>query len=552
MKLNQESGENMNHIRGDIKKIDLGMSSFERTITGNNLYVDKSAFIEHFLTEPNSVQLIVRQRRLGKTMNLDMLHYFLTDLQDYRYLFKDLYIENTKVWTFVNSTPVFIFDFKNLSVENYKLQIHKQIDKHIHTYVDMECLNGYFKRAYEEFLANKETYTEGIFLLTELVYEITGKRSYILIDEYDKLLTDYYNHDTYEEIKLFETQLLGAGLKSNNYLEKALLTGVMRVSRESILSGLNNLQTYDLFTDDLYTNDFGLTDEEIQELQSKEAFDLKEIKEWYNGIKISGTAIYNIYSVLSYIKSKRFDNYWGRSGTIDIIISLLNSDRREAIAKLLNGEIVQATVNRRISIQDLANDPDDSVFYSLLVQSGYLSVEEADINNWCSIRIPNKELMNVWKEFILTSVVKNSMKVRTLFENIDIPSLFDRDIEYFLSDRLSYFDLDFNQLERTYHLFILGLLSAYENIHYEKPLSNREGGDGRYDILFETADFYIIFEFKSVSDIKEAEEAAILALKQIDEKRYFAELNRNKKLIKTAIVFCGKQCVSKSKIHVWE
>lgn len=536
-------------IIGDTKRIDLGMSSFERIIIDNNLYVDKTSFIEHFLTESNSVQLIVRQRRLGKTMNLDMIRCFLTDSHDYRRLFEGLYIEKTEVWKLANSAPVFMFDFKNLSVDGYKLQINRQIDKYINTYVKMDELSHYFKGAYDEFQSNKENYTEGLLLLTELVFETTGKRSYILIDEYDKLLTDNYNNKAYEEIKTFETQFLSAGLKSNNYLQKALLTGVMRVSRESILSGLNNLQTYDLFTDDLYTNDFGLTESEISELQAIEKFDQNEIKEWYNGIKINGTAIYNIYSVLSYLKSKRLDNYWGRSGTIDIISNLLNESRRETMASLLNGEIVQATVNRRISLQNLVNDPDDSIFYSLLVQSGYLSVEESDVNNWCSIKIPNKELMYVWKEFILTSVIKNSTKARTLFDNIEILSTFDRDVEYFLSDRLSYFDLDADNKEKIYHVFVLGLLSAYENINYRKPLSNRESGDGRYDVLFETENFYIIFEFKSVSNVNEVNSSIVSALNQIDEKRYFSGLDSNKDLIKTAIVFCGKQCFAKSIKH---
>jgi hypothetical protein len=211
---------------------------------------------------------------------------------------------------------------------------------------------------------NRETNTEGLLILTELVFKTTGKRSYILIDEYDKLLSDNYDSKAYDDIRAFETQFLSAGLKGNNYLEKAMLTGVMRVSRESILSGLNNLQTYDIFSDDVYTDDFGFTEEEIGELLKITDFDKDALKAWYNGVKINGKEIYNTYSVLTFLQKKRFGNYWGRSGTANIIISLLNDDRKETVIRLLNGEEVKTYVKDRISLQELNDDPGDSDFYS--------------------------------------------------------------------------------------------------------------------------------------------------------------------------------------------
>ena len=260
-------------ILGDPKKIDLSISSFDALRSDNKLYVDKTRFIEHFLNEPNSVQLIVRQRRLGKSLNIDMLRCFLTEKEDNRALFTGTYIETRPVWERVNSSPVFLFDFKNLSETKYSLQIFKQIHEYVSFYVNAYKLDEHLRMSYEMFKSDPKDCTDGLLFLTEIVYKTTGKRSYILIDEYDKLLADNYNTKYYDEIKTFETHLFSAGLKGNAYLKKALLTGVMRVSRESMLSGLNNLVTYDLFSDQIYTEDFGLTDEEIDELQGIYHFD---------------------------------------------------------------------------------------------------------------------------------------------------------------------------------------------------------------------------------------------------------------------------------------
>ena len=544
-------------VLGNPKKIDLSISSFDRLRAKNCLFIDKTRFIERFLNESNTVQLIVRQRRLGKSLNMDMLRCFLTDKEDHRDLFTDTYIKSSPVWRQANSEPVFLFDFKSLDVQNYKLQISEQIYKHLSVYVDPDSLNGYLKHRYESFINNMAANTEGLLILTELVYEITGKRSYILIDEYDKLLWDSSGTEEYLEIKAYETRFLSAGLKGNRYLEKALLTGVTRVSRESVLSELNNLQTYDLFTDNIYVEDFGLSDSEIDILKNYLAFDKAVVREWYNGIKINGNEIYNIFSVLSYLQKSRLDNYWGRSGTIKIIVKMMDEARKEALLRMLGGETIEVYINHRISLEELNENPGDDVFYSLLLQTGYLSLEQINMNNMGFIRIPNKELMNVWKEFVLSQLVKANAKFITLFDNIDNLNIYSEDVERFLSDRLSYFDIESTSgksktSEKTYHIFVLGLLSAYEDISYKKPtLSNRESGDGRYDILFERKNYSIIFEFKSVENANKLESAAEEGLMQINEKRYYANAPKDKPLIKTAIAFCGKQCSVKSKLHEW-
>ena len=529
-------------ISGDIKKIDLSISSFERMITKSNLYVDKTRLIEHFLTTASSVQLVARQRRLGKSLNMDMLRCFLTDKEDLRHLFRGLYIETSPVWAKINSSPVFYFDFKGLQTDNYKRKIYDMICEHIDNYCNIADLSRAARRYLKDDNFND---TDGLYYLTESVYKATGKRSYLLIDEYDKLLMDNYNADMYEEIRAFKTALFSAGLKGNHYLEKALITGVMRISHESMFSGLNNIVTFDVFNDDVYTNDYGLTDEEVKSLNRLAAFDIDEMRDWYNGVRIGGCAIYNIYSVMSYLAQKRFDSYWGKSGAMDIIVSLLNDSRRAILARLMNGEQAVVSIANKVSLRDLSGKTSDQAFYSLLVQAGYLSISTTQ----ALVSIPNTELMIVWKEFILEKLYPDIPQIRTLFDNADNLKSFSVDLEYFLCDRLSYHDLavrkdeDAGRIqERLYHIFLLGILSAYDDVRFKYPQSNRESGDGRYDILVEKSCGNFIFEFKASNSSEDLNEKAEEALNQIEAKRYGADLDIRKRLVKVGVAFHGKIC----------
>ena len=388
-------------VVGKINKINLSISSFERLITEGCLYVDKTRLIEHFLETASDVQLIARQRRLGKTLNMDMLRCFLTDREDLRHLFKGLYIEKSPIWTKAYSAPVFYFDFKGLDLETYREQIIEKMIEHVCSFTDPKKLDFYLQRKFQQIIDNPKRATDSLYFLTEVAYNLTGKRSYLLIDEYDKLLMESYNTDKYENIKSFETALLSSALKGNKYLEKALLTGVMRVSHESMLSGLNNIVTFDVFGDEVYTDDYGLTDNEMNIICSLADFDRDEIRAWYNGIKIGGHAIYNIFSVMSYLARGNYDCYWGKSGTMDMISDLLNDTRKASIAKLLNGESVEVGIADRIS--DKASD---QAFYSLLVQAGYLAFEGFVTNKSATaiVSIPNTELIMVWKQFLLENL----------------------------------------------------------------------------------------------------------------------------------------------------
>ena len=240
-----------------------------------------------------------------------------------------------------------------------------------------------------------------------------------------------------------------------------------------------------------------------------------------------------------------------------MIINLMDENRESALLKMLGGESVYTYINQRISLKELSQNPEDGAFYSLLIQAGYLALDKLNPSDQGLLKIPNKELMHVWRTFILSYMVKSSTRIISLFENISNLPIYDEDVKYFLNDRLSYFDISVDAdegrtAERIYHVFMLGLLSAHEDSSYKKPpLSNRESGDGRYDILFEMKGFSIIFEFKSVGDASQMESAVGQGLSQIDEKRYYADAPKGKPLIKTAIAFCGKRCAVKSSRHEW-
>ena len=398
---------------------------------------------------------------------------------------------------------------------------------------------------------NVDEAANGLLFLTEIAYEITGKRSYLLIDEYDKLLIEKRGTDLYEEIRNFKTALFSAGVKGNPYLEKALFTGVMRISHESMFSGLNNITTFDVFSDKTYVDDYGFTEDEVIALSKVAQFDIEQIRQWYNGVRIGNKPIYNTYSVMSYLFREEFGCFWGNSGTMHIIVDLLNNSRRATLAKLLTGEKVAVFVADRVSLRDLAGNTGDRAFYSLLVQAGYLALWELskETTKPSLVSIPNTELMIVWKEFILDKLYPDLPQIRTLFENADKPELFSKDLEYFLRDRLSYHDLaiykdqDAERVhERLYHIFLLGILSAYEDVQCKYPLSNRESGDGRYDILVERSNTNFIFEFKISKDAETLEQSAKEALEQIETKRYGADLNNGKNLVKIGVAIYEKTC----------
>jgi hypothetical protein len=277
-------------------------------------------------------------------------------------------------------------------------------------------------------LEGKQEDADGLKFLTEVVYAVTGKKSYILIDEYDALLMNNMNSMSYQQMREFMALLLSAGLKDNEFLEKGLLTGVTRISYEGMLSGLNNLVTYDVFRDNVYAEDYGLTEDEIAELSAAAPFDIDEARHWYNGVKIGGHPIYNMYSVINMLYFRAFDCYWAASGSMMQIVSIMNAERKRAIIELLtDGTKKLVSLEEKISPIQLMAGHSDSMFYSFLVQTGYLSLEERT-RSVGKVAIPNLELKDVWQRFLLSNFFSAAGEMDSLFFHLNEPSQFADDM----------------------------------------------------------------------------------------------------------------------------
>ncbi|MDR1542230.1 MAG: ATP-binding protein [Clostridiales bacterium] len=518
---------------GNLNWIDLTTSDFAMVIKDKLLYVDKSLFIEHFLNERQQVQIIARPRRLGKSMNLRMLHCFLTDSEDFRPLFEDLGIRKSPSWEKAHGNPAFLFDFKGLNAREYPNQIQLMANAYADSYASDPRCPKYLCKLHELYRDNPEKSTsDAILNLMKTAYAVTGKKSYVLIDEYDKLLIDIINDKDYKTVRDYLTQVLSAAMKGNIYLEKGLLTGVMRVSHEGMLSGLNNAQTYDVFEDCVYTSDYGLTKSEVEELCDAAGLSPELMRSWYNGIKIGDQEIYNTFSVMSAVCKKECKSFWGKSGTMDLISSLSSISQKNSLMGLLvTGAKMNSRIEDRVSPASLQKGLSDDALYSLLVQSGYLALSNW-VNKYGTVRIPNKELEDVWSNFIFTSFFSNAgSMLQSIFSILEPEKIADELEQYLLTtlDELSFHNVPTHICkdgkrrthEALYHNVVFGLLKGGRaELNYDSLSSNREGGDGRFDVDMDLRKVSVIFEFKSGAEDEDLHKLSIKAREQIEEKRY--------------------------------
>jgi len=511
----------MRRIFGDRKRINLGSSVFRDFIETDCLYVDKTRFIEHIVNEASTVLLFARPRRTGKSLNQDMLRTFLDCKQDSRALFEGLYIEGSPAFAQLNKYPVILLDFKELRREGYKDRFFESIEALAHAHLSENQMNRQLTR----YLAERDTVgTHGLKSLIENIHATYGVRPYVLIDEYDKVLTDNVGTPEYEDIREWITEVFESALKGNPSLEKAVITGVTRVSQESMFSGLNNPEIIDVFTPSIYDGDFSLTEEEAVELLDERQ--LSVAREWYNNYRVGDEKLYTIYSVMSYLKSGQLENYWGQSGTINLLVDFLDRRRMESLVEMFSsGNKVTTPVERRLSYQRLYSGATDAMYYSLAVQAGYLSHDALpqDGSTWLyQVYLHNEELRRVWSEFILSHTLRDyGNEIREVFASIANRSEFSRRFEDYISFRLSYFDLK-AEPEWVYHVLTLGLMLGAGF----KCTSNKESGYGRYDLLVEGEGFAAILEFKTAKTQRGLVKEAKDALAQIDEQKYFAILDR--------------------------
>ncbi|OOP75151.1 AAA family ATPase [Clostridium beijerinckii] len=551
------------------KTIQIGTSDFKKLIEGKNYFVDKSLLIKEFIENSADIILTPRPRRFGKTLNLSMLRYFfdIRTKNETKDLFKDLKIENEKeIMKLQGEYPVIFITFKNqkhLSYDDFKIGIQMLLSNLYkeHEYLlESNNLSEFDKADFKEIISRKAPvgiFSEAISNLMMYMNKHYGKKVMLFIDEYDVPIQEAYLRGFYDNMIVLIRNLLTSALKDNPYVEKSLITGILRVVKESIFSGLNNLEVNTLLRK-TFNDKFGFTKNEIRELLSyyKHEDDMQNIKKWYNGYIFGGEVIYNPWSVLNYLKNTRegFLPYWINSSSNDLIKRLLlkgDNNIKLELEELIEGNSINKKIDDSIVMAEV-EDSNENI-WSFLLMSGYLKAVKTEniegILN-CELKIPNKEvlifyrnLIEKWFKEALTNQKYELMLNTLITGNIKI---FAGLFKEFVINNLSYFDISGKEPERVYHAFVLGMLVSLSNEYQVK--SNKESGYGRYDVMIIPKDISkigIIIEFKKIDYFLDdtIEEATKEALRQIEEKNYAQELFQKevKNIIKLAIIFKGKE-----------
>ncbi len=555
-------------MKTKFNKFPIGISSFKEVIENNYYYVDKTLFIQDLLDAWGKVVLFPRPRRFGKTLNISTLKYFFEKTgENKEHLFKGLAIHKTKIFTkHFSKYPVIFLTFKDIkapdfesSIENIYRLIRDEFLRHekgIHK--NASGIAGEDLVIFERILtnnANTSDYTTSLKLLSKLLYlAYDNTKAIVLIDEYDTPIQAGYSEGYYEEIINFFKPFLGSILKDNDdYLEKAALTGILRVSKESIFSDLNNIEVYTILENSFATH-FGFTLDECKKLLDDfgmgDRYDA--VLDWYNGYTFGDNTILNPWSVINFVNRKTFDVYWANTSSNDVIRTLVENSLsfKRDLELLLKGENIERVINSYITFRKSGFDFDDELLYSFLFFSGYLKytkkrLEEGEYT--CSLAIVNREV-----SYIFNTIIKKwtAEKIGNYKINIMLSSLTSGDMETFeeifsefIRDTLSYFDTA-KTPENVYHAFLLGLLV---NLTDYEVASNREAGYGRVDIMvYHKTDRQkpaIIMELKKVLSKETPEIAIDKALAQIIEKDYMSRLKKKgyKNIIAFGLVVDGEK-----------
>ena len=547
------------------KPLPIGVSDFKIAAAGY-YYVDKTLMIRDFLDTRPMVSLFTRPRRFGKTLNMDMLRVFFEKTPEDN----SVYFRDKLIWQcgdfytqHQGQYPVIFLTFKDVKCLTWQetfLKIRSLISLEFMRHSELEAssvLSTYEKEQYHRIAggsANEIDCQMGLQLLSLLLHKHYGKECIIIIDEYDTPIQQGYSCNFYPEIVNFMRNFFSGGLKDNSHLAFGFLTGILRVAKESIFSGMNNLKINSIL-DESFSEYFGFTAEEVKNILLYYGYEdkFKEICDWYDGYQFGGTEIFNPWSVINYISDKCFPKaFWQSTGSNDIIGEIIvtaTSEIKEGLYKLLCGEKITTYIDTSVIYPEIQNNPYS--IYSFLVVAGYLKVAavypQNDGNFMCDVAIPNKEISFVYEKEILNRMNQNSVAVsinQAIFSG-NAQELQDI-LEKFMLQSISSMD---GASEGFYHGMMLGLCAVLGNRYQVR--SNRESGLGRFDIQLAPLVSGIpgfLFEFKHTSDDHvDLDALAKKALLQIDEKKYDTELKNMgvSSIIKIGIAFRGKSAVVK-------
>ena len=554
-----------NAILSPKKPLPIGVSDF-KSATTNYYYVDKTLLIRDFLNAIPMVSLFTRPRRFGKTLNMDMLRVFFEKTpEDTSIYFKDKYIWQCGDYytKHQGQYPVIFLSFKDVKCSSWQetfQKISKLISLEFMRYSELESssvLSSYEKEQYHRFASeniNEVDCQMGLQLLSLLLHKHYDKECVIIIDEYDTPIQQGHLCDFYNEIVDFMRNFFSGGLKDNPHLAFGFLTGILRVAKESIFSGMNNLKTNSIL-DNNYSSYFGFTNEEVRDMLAYYDYEDKyqEICEWYDGYRFGNSEIFNPWSVINYISDQCFPKaFWQSTGSNDIIGEIIGTatpEINENLYKLFCGNTVTTYVDTSVIYPEVQNNPNS--IYSFLLVAGYLKVAEIypqnDGNYMCDVAIPNKEILYVYEKEVLNRTNQNNVSIsihQAIFskDTSKLQSL----LEDFMLKSISTMD---GASEAFYHGMMLGLCAVLGSQF--KVRSNRESGLGRFDIELLPMVKGIpgfIFEFKHTKDINvDLDSLANSALKQIEDMKYDTELNDFgvEDIVKIGIAFRQKSAVVK-------
>ena len=562
-----------------MKRLPIGISDFEELVKNGYYFVDTTKLIGEVYKDGSKIILLTRPRRFGKTLNLSMLSSFFDNRKKTSELFEGLDIsDDVEIMKVINSYPTIFLTFKDIkdrywdTAEMKLKNLISQLYNDFYDSVKSVLKVGIEVKIYEDIInrvAFISDFQESLKKLTEYLYRAYQKPVILIIDEYDVPIQSGWSNGYYDDVIDFMRGFLSGALKDNSFLFKGVLTGIYRVAKESIFSGLNNLSVLTIFDED-YAKYFGFTESEMEKLLNafeENTEDRENIKRWYNGYNFGGHIVYNPWSVLNYLRFKDLMPYWINTSSNNLIQETININMKEKerfrddIERLITGESIKKTVDDSSALRELRTKP--NAVWALFLFSGYLKPETKVLKAGkyeCMLKIPNEEVMIFFRDTVLEWL---SVQDTDIFYDM-ADSLTNGDGEQFCEELKNFvmgtlrnywsfketpgsFDYKTPDIksepENTYHMILLGMFAHLTGGYW--ILSNRESGKGRYDICLKAKnkeDYSVVIEIKPKGTREDAEEG----MDQIEDKMYVRDLESEgyTKILKISLAVDGKDIES--------